>query len=229
MYLKDIIPETYIPAIITSSVALTAAIIAQFLNNWLIYKREKKKYKQEIFEKFISEHLIDVLRYPSAVTRLIDDKSIDKEIDISKNLDEMFKKIHYGDKRLQSAFLSYKTFAYMDDVNPSNYKSLEKYLQYKICYYFLLYCKYIFKEINFKLEKSMENTITHATKEYALLFIYTRERDYNEAKDMLISINRFHLNSLSYIPLERLEKFSNEQILEIILKVDNELKNYLDN
>lgn len=74
MNLNDFIPESYIPAIITSSVALTAAILAQFLNNWLTYRRENKKYKKEIYEKFISEYLMDILAYPSEVTRLIDDQ-----------------------------------------------------------------------------------------------------------------------------------------------------------
>lgn len=38
-----ILDEAYIPAIITASVALIAAIGAQILNNWLTYKRENKR------------------------------------------------------------------------------------------------------------------------------------------------------------------------------------------
>ncbi|MDQ0999767.1 hypothetical protein QFZ28_000167 [Neobacillus niacini] len=40
----------YIPAIITASVALIAAVCAQFLNNWLTQKREEKKYKKDCYQ-----------------------------------------------------------------------------------------------------------------------------------------------------------------------------------
>lgn len=138
----------------------------------------------------------------------------------------MFKKIHYGDKRLQSAFLSYKTFIYLDDVSPSNYKDLEKYSQFKICYYFLLYCRKIFNDLNFKLEFTVDNHLTYATKEYALLYIYTSEKSYDEAKNMLISIRRFYLSTLLNISLKEFEKCNNAKVVK---KVDKELEKYMAN
>ncbi|MFY0800925.1 hypothetical protein [Peribacillus frigoritolerans] len=42
--------EAYIPAIITASVALIAAVGAQFLNSWLTQKRDEKKYLKECYQ-----------------------------------------------------------------------------------------------------------------------------------------------------------------------------------
>lgn len=42
--------NSYIPAIITASVALIAAVGTQFLNNWLTQKRDEKKHKKDCYQ-----------------------------------------------------------------------------------------------------------------------------------------------------------------------------------
>ncbi|MEI2467404.1 hypothetical protein, partial [Niallia taxi] len=120
MNITDFIPENYLPAIITSSTALIVAFIGQIYNNHLTIKRENKKYKKEVYEELISEHFIDFLAYPAAVARLIDDELIEREINISEKLNDMFSKIHYGDSKLQSIYLSYSTLGYMTENHTYN-------------------------------------------------------------------------------------------------------------
>lgn len=224
MNITDFIPENYLPAIITSSTALIVAFIGQIYNNHLTIKRENKKYKKEVYEELISEHFIDFLAYPAAVARLIDDEVIEREINISEKLNDMFSKIHYGDSRLQSIYLSYSTLGYMTENH--TYNNELKSMQFRICYSFLLYSKKIFKQINFKLENTVKHTLIQTIKEYAVLSIYSKEKSYEEAKNMLISIKRFHLQTLTDISLKDLEKLTNSEIINIL---DRELEEFLAN
>ena len=205
---------TYIPAIITASVALITAIGAQFLNNWLTYKRENKKYLKEVYEKFISEYFIDVLRYPRVITRIISENEIKKELNLSEVIDAMFQKVHYGDKHLQSLNLEYKTIKYSEEP----LEGIEEVLQFKICYYFLQYSNEIFKKIGFKLEYNVEVQLIQTIKEYAFLYICSTLQSYEEAKNKLIGMNRLHWNLLEEHSLKDFKRKMPEQILEEIDK-----------
>ncbi|MED4634998.1 hypothetical protein P9443_19180 [Peribacillus frigoritolerans] len=211
MNLSEFIPDEYIPAIITASVALLAAIGAQFLNSWLTYRRENKKYKKEVYEKFISEHLMDILAYPRALTRVMSEKDIKKEVNISIIIDDMFKKVHYGDERLQSAFLNYKTIKYYTE---NNWAEIEKSSQFRILYYFLLYSNEIFEKIGFKLDTDVKSQLKSTIKEYAFLYIYTEKLGYEEAKNKLIGINRMYSKVLENFPLKDFEKKEHPQIIQ---------------
>ncbi|PGZ95180.1 hypothetical protein COE51_21365 [Bacillus pseudomycoides] len=217
--------ETYIPAIITASVALIAAVAAQFLNNWLTYRREEKKYLKEVYENFISEFFIDILTFVHIETLPRKGHDAKGEIDISTVIDNMFKKVHYGNEHLQSLHLEYKTLLYMEDFRGDT----EKIAQLKICYYFLLYSKNIFQELDFKLESNVEFQLLHNTKILAYLYVYSEERDYEEAINKVVNIRmiaRDALDQYSLVDFDTLvNETSNEKREEFLKEIDKKIQN----
>ncbi|MGG3572849.1 hypothetical protein ABES80_10240 [Bacillus gobiensis] len=55
--------KEYIPAIITASVALIAAVGAQFLNNYFTHRRENKNYLKEVYDNIYSKNLVLIMQY----------------------------------------------------------------------------------------------------------------------------------------------------------------------
>lgn len=197
----------YIPAIITASVALIVGVGAQFLNSWLTGRREKKKYLREIYENFISEFFVDILAHLNVSTQPRPDHDVKKDVNISTVIDEMFKKVHYGDKNLQSLSLERKTSKYLDDYKGGT----EEILQIKICYFFLLYSQRIFKKINFKLDLGVKFQLEHSIKEYAYWYIYSEARDYEEGKNKLKD-----LTGLAMCKKQVLEQYSKRSFRKLI-------------
>ncbi|MGG2061662.1 hypothetical protein [Priestia megaterium] len=201
----------YIPAIITASVALIVGVGAQFLNNWLTGRREKKKYLREVYENFISEFFVDILAHLNVSNQPRPDHDVKKDVNISTVIDEMFKKVHYGDRNLQSLSLERKTSKYLDDYKGDT----EEILQIKICYFFLLYSQRIFKKIKFKLDLGVKFQLEHSIKEYAYWYICSEVKTYEEAKNKLK-----HLTSLSMSKKQILEQYSKRYFRKLIARDD---------
>jgi hypothetical protein len=225
--LSDYIPESYIPATITASVAIIAAVGAQLLNNYLTHRRENKKYLKEVYEKFISEFFTDVITYAhisSLPRRAHDTKG---EVEISSVLDDMFNKVHYGNKHLQSLHLQYKTLNYMEDFRGD----AEVITHLKICYFFLLYCKEIFKKIGFKLEPNVKGQLLFDIRLFSYLYIYSETRDYDEARNNMTSIRMLHLSILEKYSLRYLHKlvtgFNTEENEKFLKEVDKKIQEAL--
>lgn len=197
--------ETYIPAIITASVALLAAISAQILNNWLTYRRENKKYLKEVYEKFLSEYFIDILTYARISTQPRKEHDTNGDVNISAIIAEMFKKSHYGDKHIQSLNLEYNTLYYMEDLKGDS----KEITQLKICYYFLLYSKKILKQIHFNLEPIVKHQLTHSIKVFSYLYICSTMRDYEEAVINATNIRMFNLDILEKYSLRYFKSLMN--------------------
>ncbi|MFU7590089.1 hypothetical protein ACMX9J_14285 [Priestia sp. RMT2NF4] len=225
MNLKDYIPEAYIPAIITASVALIVGVGAQFLNSWLTARRENKKYRREIYEEFISEFFVDILTYVSVKTQPRSDHDVKLDVkDISTTVENMFKKIHYGDRHLQSLNLAHKTSSHLEDFKGDSQETL----QIKIFYFFLIYSKKIFKKTSFKLDKSVKFQLDHSIREYAYWYIYAETRDFHEAPNKLKSLTMCSEQILQRYSLKYFRKLiigddlqANEQFLK---KIDKKIE-----
>ncbi|GLY12677.1 hypothetical protein [Pseudobacillus badius] len=229
MNLSNYIPETYIPATITASVALIAAVGAQFVNNWLTHRRENKKYLRAVYEEFISEFFADVITYAYASSSSGKGYNIKEEVDISSVLNNMFKKVHYGDKDLQSLHLEYKTWKYMDDVRADT----EVIIQLKICYFFLLYCRKVFKKIGFDLKSDATHALFYNIKLFAYLYICSESRDYEKAVNSMNTITMFKVSILENYSLRYLHKLvmslEPEKSEKFLNEVDEKLENYVYN
>ena len=87
--------QAYIPAIITASVALIAAVSAQFLNSYLTYRRERKTYLREVYNNIYSKNLVLLMQYFNVKFdyRAIQDTKADVDVEeilqkVINNLDE---------------------------------------------------------------------------------------------------------------------------------------------
>lgn len=223
MNISDYIPASYIPAIITASVALIAAVLAQVLNNWLTHRRESKKYLKEVYGNFISKFFADIITYAYVNATPGKGHETKGEVDISAVLEEMFKLIHYGDKHLQALHLEYNTWRYMED----NKGDMKEIIQFKICYYFLLYSKEILGKINFPLEATIYHTLNHSIKEFGYLYVCANLKGINETINDITSIRFFGLVSLKNLSLKQIHEVvtsDNFEIQEQLIKeIDEEI------
>lgn len=223
MNISDYIPTSYIPAIITASVALIAAVLAQVLNNWLTYKRENKNYLKEVYGNFISKFFADIITFVHVNSTPGRGHETKGEVDISAVLEEMFKVVHYGDRHIQALHLEYNTWRYMED----NKGDSEAILQLKICYHFLLYSKTIFNKIDFPLELTTIHTLNYSIKAYGYLYICSEIKGFEEAVNDLTSIEMFGLGSLSNLSIWQIHELVTSDNLEIqeqfIKEVDREI------
>ncbi|RAU91039.1 hypothetical protein [Paenibacillus sp. YN15] len=97
----------YIPAIITASVALIAAVGTQFISHFLTAKREKDKENKSIYQEFITPFLSDVLFYFSTETDWRKEHDVERTIDRDQVVQQIAEKISFGDSNLINAIFDY--------------------------------------------------------------------------------------------------------------------------
>ncbi|MFJ7828410.1 hypothetical protein [Psychrobacillus sp. NPDC096623] len=228
MDLSNFIPEDYIPAIITASVALIAAVSAQLLNSRLTHNREMKSYLREVYENFVYEFFIDILIYADIVSMPRREHDTKRDVDINKVMDNMFRKIHYGNKQLKSLHLEYKSLKYMEDFRGDS----EHITIMKTCYFFSLYSKEIFKKMGIKLAPNVEDKLIQAIKTFASLHIYSEAREYEQALNTMTSLRMFHLPTLERYSLKYFAKLvieNNQSVIEkFIEELDDDIREFLE-
>lgn len=192
---------TYIPAIITASIALLAAILAQSLNNYFTIRRENQKYYREIYEKLISKRMHKFLEYSYLYNSPFDDEYLVKK-DLSVIILDMEDSLHYLNGELQMLHSYYKINRYLDDAN----ENIEKELQFQIAFFYIRYSMEIFRKSKIKIDDRYKALLTEAARRYAFLCISTRIENYEIARNNLISLNRFSLHLLSEYSLDYYEK-----------------------
>ncbi|ARF16718.1 hypothetical protein [Sporosarcina ureae] len=202
MNIEEYIPNEYIPAIITASVALLAAVLSQVINNFLTYKRENKKYLNEIYGDFISRYFSEVIAYGYAISTPGKEHNLKTKGDISETINGIFQSIHYGDKYLQANQFEYSTWKYLED----HKGDAEEILQFKVCYNFLVYSKNVFNKIDFSLENSMLNTLNYSIKKFGYLYICAELEGKEEAIDKITSIEFFNINVLNEISCKKINR-----------------------
>ncbi|MGG3662535.1 hypothetical protein [Bacillus gobiensis] len=225
--------EEYIPAIITASVALIAAVGAQFLNNFLTYKRENKKYLREVYEKFISEYFMDVLLYIDVETDPRKGHDIEEQIDINKVINSMMNKMHYADRNLQGVYFDFKTRNHFYDPKGD----IKEILGIKICYYFLAYSNFIMKKLKIKFDKGLKFRLNYNLKAYGYWHLLSELYGYenrltNEDMTALHMTKKFVLEEFSLKKIDslinhhhKMEKKAKEFLIKVREKNDI-TKNY---
>lgn len=195
--------QAYIPAIITASVAFIVGVGAQFLSNWLTSRREKKKYYREVYENFISKFLMDVLLYFDTHTSPRKMHDVEQEINISNVISNMEAIIHYGNNKLQSSFLEYKTRNHFYD--PVG--NLKERVELKICFYFLIYTVHVFKKIDFKLSYRMEGHLINNIKGYGYWIIDSEVNGYDKDLQSMYTLGMVNPNALVSISIRSIIKY----------------------
>ncbi|WP_025783340.1 hypothetical protein [Sporosarcina sp. D27] len=217
---------SYIPAIITASVAFLAAIIAQVVNNYFVISRDNKNYHKQIHSNLISNYLANILRNIYLYNKPFDEKN-NIFPDLHNTILLMEKDLKYFNPKLQSRYSIYTVNRFLSDAN----SNIEKRLEFEIAFYFLQYAKEIFIKSNIQTEEDFIEMLNYAAKNFAYLAICTELEGYNIAKNNLISINQFSIDVLEVYTIEELSNIMNDyenQLAEIlILQVENEIKSVL--
>ncbi|RPK08295.1 hypothetical protein [Priestia endophytica] len=137
--------ETYIPAIITASVALIAAIGVQFLNNRLTYKREEKKYLRECYQNLFGPiysklwsliHIEITSHYRpeyeeewKKIFKMFDESKKYASVELMETFFEINPTYRYGNERIRFAFFFFRELDLIMDslkINSPKSKNLKK-------------------------------------------------------------------------------------------------------
>ncbi|MEK4825143.1 hypothetical protein NSS71_11340 [Niallia sp. FSL W8-0951] len=87
--------------------AFIGAVVAQLLAHALTSCRERKKNNKEIFQEFISPFLNEIMLFIETETRFRKEHDVEKTIDGTSLLREIFTKIKYGNSYLINAKIKY--------------------------------------------------------------------------------------------------------------------------
>ena len=112
---RIVLSEEYIPAIITASVALFAAVLAQFIGHILNKKRQDNIFNMEVYQNFIAPYLSDVFLYYETETNFRKGHDVEKNINIEGLIDRISMQKQYGDVKLLQCFFDMKVPEYFFD------------------------------------------------------------------------------------------------------------------
>ncbi|MDR7003083.1 hypothetical protein [Neobacillus niacini] len=170
----------YTPAIITASVALIAAVGAQFISHRLTAKREKSKEYKTIYQEFISPTLNDVLFYFSTETDWRKGHDVERTINSEKVIEHMSEKISYGDSNLINALYNYtSSITFFDGRGEA--KNIRTLIAF---YWYLNYAHDVISHLN-NPNKELLDRIAYTQKMYALWTILTDTLDFNTSTRIL--------------------------------------------
>ena len=103
-----LVDTTLIPAIITASIALLAAIGAQMLSHWFTLRRERKKDAKKTYQEFIYPFLNDILLFVNTETDFRKDHDVEIPINSDGLIKQIEKKISLGNSKLLNAIYFYR-------------------------------------------------------------------------------------------------------------------------
>jgi hypothetical protein len=160
--------NSYIPAIITASVALIAAVGAQFLSHILTARREKIKDNKTIYQEYISPFLNEVLFYFETETDWRKGHDVERTIDGDGLVEQLSDKIKYGDPNLLNSIYKYtSSITFFDGRGEA--KNINK---LKTFFWYLNYSSQIIQ--NLKLEnRELIEKINYTSKMYGIWAILT--------------------------------------------------------
>lgn len=220
-------PVEYIPAIITASVALIAAVLAQLLNNLLTVRRDKVSYYKSIHKELISKYLSSLLKNAYLYKRPFEETNLPFS-SLQDTIIEMEKDLQHFNSTLQVNYSYYSVNRFLDGAN----RNVEMRLEFEIAFYFILYAKEVFKRAKIKTDDDFLTQLDHIANRYAYLAIGTEIQGYATTKDNLISLNQFFLNTLDDYPLDYYEDIIRDYYgyngEALVTKVNSEIQRYLN-
>jgi hypothetical protein len=196
---------SYVPAIITASVALIAAVGAQFISHYLTAKREKSKDYKTIYQEFISPTLSDVLFYFVTETDWRKGHDVEKTIDSENVMERISKKISYGDSNLINALYSYTSFiTFFDGRGEAKNTSI-----LNTFFWYLNYASFIINNLK-NVNKEILERVTYTQKMYGLWTILSDSFGFSTATNILSWKWAWeHIEFLNSQPIENLKQILN--------------------
>lgn len=172
--------EQFIPAIITASVALLAAIGAQLLSHYLNSRRENKKYDNEVYQEFIYPFIPEVLFYYHTETHFRKGHDVEQEVNIHELLEKVSKKVSYGNMKLLTYFYETKKYDFFFDGRGwSKERNMLKFL-----FFYLDYSVQILKNRK-QREQLMIDEVIKVQKLYGIWLIFAEEMEFDIASDFM--------------------------------------------
>ncbi|MEC3884596.1 hypothetical protein VKA52_12755 [Halobacillus sp. HZG1] len=191
----------YIPAIITASVALLAAIGAQFLSHFLNSKREKNKEKSEVYQEFIYPFLPEVLLYYHTETNFRKGHDVEKEVSLNSLLEKISLKVSYGNMKLLTYYYEARKYEYFFDGRGwSKERNLLRFL-----FWFLDYSANILKGMKPR-EEEMYKEVIKTQKLYGIWVLVSEELEFDNSIEFMKYDFLLSDQFLKEINLKRLKK-----------------------
>lgn len=219
--------SNYIPAIITASVALIAAVGAQFLNNGLTLAREKINYNKLIHKELISKHLSSLIKNAYVYNNPYDEDQKFPFPTLKEVVVSMEKDLQYFNPQLQIQYSYYSVNGFIEGAS----EEIEKRLEFEIAFYFLIYAIEVFESAKIKTNENYLGLLEHVATRYAYLAIGTEVQGYSRSRDNLIALNRFFLNSLNHYSLKDYERVINSDYMlgakGLVSKINADIDNHI--
>ncbi|MEF7494360.1 hypothetical protein V4V34_07205 [Lysinibacillus sphaericus] len=210
----------YLPAIITASIALIAAISAQFLNNELTNNREERKYYRDIYGNLIADKLNLFIEYAYMFRNPMSDEELEEK-NIERIINKFESDIQYFNPRLQLNYSYYKINGYIEGSS----EELKKRLEFELAFHFIMYAKQVIKKAKINTDRNYDVLLQNVASTFAYLAIGTNFKGFELTKNNLIGLNRAFNNTLNDYTLEYYEDILinhyNYPAESLVNKVDN--------
>ena len=213
----------YAPAIITASVALIAAILAQVLNNVLTIKREEKKNYRDIYGKLIANKLNLFIEYAYMFRNPMSEDELEEK-SLERIIDKFEEDIQYFNPRLQLNYSYYKIHQYMDGSS----EEIKRRLEFEIAFHFIVYAKTVIKKAKISTDEGYDALLDNVASTFAYLAIGTNFNGFDSTRNNLTGLIRAFDNTLNEYSLEYYEKLLindyNLPAEAVANRVDNKIK-----
>lgn len=215
--------ESYIPAVITASVALIAATGAQILSHILSARRSVRENERSIYQEFIFPFLSKVLLYYSTETNFRKAHDVEKEVDLDKLVKDISGKVSYGNLKLLSCqYEIEKTIHFFDGRGGSEERNTLRFL-----FWFLDYCYQVIsnmKDVEDYVRENMLREIRRNQKLYGIWILVAEEYHTPYSHDAIefMKYDFFYYDLLPEYPIELIR-----ELIDIEIAVDKRRLEFL--
>lgn len=159
---------SFIPAIITATVAFIAAVVAQWLSHFFSRKRESVKDYKEINQELIFPSLNDIILFIETEIHYRKGHDVEITINTEQLIESIQSKISYGNSDLINSIYRYRnSISYFDGRGEAENMSI-----FEVFFSFLDYAYEVMKKSNYS-DSYLLNIIRKNQKLYGMSFILT--------------------------------------------------------
>lgn len=216
---------TIVPAIITASVALIAAVSAQFLSHCLNDLREKRKRMNDIYQEFIYPFIPEVLLYCNTETNLKKGHDVEKEVDLNDLLKRISGKVSYGNIKLLSCYYQIKkTDHFFDGRGGSKERNMLRFM-----FWYLDYAVEILEQKK-PAEEKILSEIVQVQKLYGIWVLVAEEIEFDLSIEFMkydFYLSKYFISQIEMSSLRNLvanEKSSNYIKAKFLKEIIQELE-----
>lgn len=173
--------EEYIPAIITASLALLAAVLAQLLGHWLNKRRKDIQFNKEIYQFLIAPNLSEVILYYETERNFKKNHDVEKTIEIEYILDNIYNQVQYADTQLLQCFFNLDSSNHFYSARGEEKERAQLYL----LLWYMEYARKVIKNLPKGKNKEMINKVEEYEKLYGIWYILSDMVGYKLSKDFM--------------------------------------------